>query len=224
MVFSGTGFFSLWLDHHAIQLIRQNLGSQITSMRVAQIWNTWFWLRGVSQTSSTRKSNYSGLWGGTDFVQSRGSPQKAGENLSSLLIFSLGSLWYRVLQGLGTHLKVIPTFAFCYNSRPSADYPLEWFLRNIKMGGFANTKPRRECNAKFETRGDKVYVVTTKPIRAGEEVFVFYHCKQQEDRMKLKLYKKKIAKRMNRKVWMNTKKKWREREQNIAIWPKNSIA
>jgi hypothetical protein len=68
------------------------------------------------------------------------------------------------------------------------------------MGGFANTKPRRECNAKFETRGDKVYVVTTKPIRAGEEVFVFYHCKQQEDRMKLKLYKKKIAKRMNRKV------------------------
>jgi hypothetical protein len=42
--------------------------------------------------------------------------------------------------------------------------------------------------------------------------------------MKLKLYKKKIAKRMNRKVWMNTKKKWREREQNIAIWPKNSIA
>jgi len=153
-----------------------------------------------------------------------GSPQKAGENLSSLLIFSLGSLWYRVLQGLGTHLKVIPTFAFCYNSRPSADYPLEWFLRNIKMGGFANTKPRRECNAKFETRGDKVYVVTTKPIRAGEEVFVFYHCKQQEDRMKLKLYKKKIAKRMNRKVWMNTKKKWREREQNIAIWPKNSIA
>jgi hypothetical protein len=83
------------------------------------------------------------------------------------------------------------TSAFIFNSRPSDKFPLDWFIRNLKMGGFANTKSRRECNAKFETIGDNVYVVSTKPIGAGEEVIVFYRCLHLEKLEELKLEKLK---------------------------------
>lgn len=53
-------------------------------------------------------------------------------------------------------------------------FPIEWYVRNNLVGGFANSNARKLCNAKFETVGDQVYVVATKPIMAGEEIFVFY--------------------------------------------------
>jgi hypothetical protein len=51
---------------------------------------------------------------------------------------------------------------------------MEWFVRNHLVGGFLNSKSRKLCNAKFVTVGDEVFVVATKDIRRGSEVFVHY--------------------------------------------------
>ena len=61
-------------------------------------------------------------------------------------------------------------------------FPVEWFVQNHKLARFANTKVRRECNAKFVTIGEDVYVVATKPIAAGEEVIVFYRFRKAKGR------------------------------------------
>ena len=66
--------------------------------------------------------------------------------------------------------------AYCLDSRPSKEFPLEWYVRHHGLGGFANTRDRKFCNAAFKTIGDDVFVVATKPIAEGEEVFVFYKC------------------------------------------------
>jgi hypothetical protein len=79
---------------------------------------------------------------------------------------------------LDTHVKA--NLAYCLDSRPSKEFPLEWYVRNHGLGGFANTKIREECNAKFETIGDDVFVVATKHIAAGEEVIVFYKCRKMK--------------------------------------------
>ena len=78
------------------------------------------------------------------------------------------------LQGLDTHMKAISTHAFCYDSRPNYQYRMEWFVRNHLVGGFLNSNTRKLCNAKFLTVGDEVFVVATKDIRRGSEVFVHY--------------------------------------------------
>ena len=79
---------------------------------------------------------------------------------------------YFVLQGLDTHIKANFLSAFCLDSRPSSYQPIEWFVRNHLVGGFANSNERKFCNAKFVTFGDEVFVVATKVIKIGEEVFI----------------------------------------------------
>ena len=78
-----------------------------------------------------------------------------------------------MLQGLDTHIKANLLSAFCLDSRPSSYQPIEWVVQNLLVGGFANSK-RKFCNAKFVTIGDEVFVVATKVIKIGEEVFVHY--------------------------------------------------
>ena len=81
-----------------------------------------------------------------------------------------------LLQGLDTHVKANGPLAYCLDSRPSKKFPLTWYVRNHGLGGFANTKDRRSCNARFVTIEDGVFVVATKPIEEDEEVIVFYKC------------------------------------------------
>ena len=78
------------------------------------------------------------------------------------------------LQGLDTHIKENTTHAFCYDSRPNNEMKMEWFVRNHLVGGFLNSNVRALCNAKFVTVGDEVFVLATKAIKKGEEVFVHY--------------------------------------------------
>jgi hypothetical protein len=51
---------------------------------------------------------------------------------------------------------------------------MEWLVQNHLVGGFLNSNIRKLCNAKFLTVGDEVFVVATKDIRRGSEVFVHY--------------------------------------------------
>jgi hypothetical protein len=78
------------------------------------------------------------------------------------------------LQGLDSHIKANLTSAFCFDSRPTFEFKMEWFVRNHLVGGFLNSNIRKLCNAKFVTLGDEVFVVATKDIRRGSEVFVHY--------------------------------------------------
>jgi hypothetical protein len=55
---------------------------------------------------------------------------------------------------------------------------MEWFVRNHLVGGFLKSKSRKLCNAKFVTVGDEVFVVATKDIRRGSEVFVHYKVRE----------------------------------------------
>ena len=48
---------------------------------------------------------------------------------------------------------------------------MEWFVRNHLV---LNFNSRNLCNAKILTVGDEVFVVATKDIRRGLEVFVHY--------------------------------------------------
>ena len=67
-------------------------------------------------------------------------------------------------------------------------FQLKDFLRSLHgmvhwnriVAGFANTKERILCNAKFLTVGEDIFVVATQPINNGEEVFVFYKHPQLE--------------------------------------------
>ena len=89
-------------------------------------------------------------------------------------------------QGLDSHLKSIITSAFCFDSRclPFYGYPIEWYVRNHLVAGFANTNLRKSCNAKFVTFGDEVFVVATKPIKKYEEVFVYYKVAKKNRQIK----------------------------------------
>jgi hypothetical protein len=52
---------------------------------------------------------------------------------------------------------------------------MEWYVERQSVAGFANTWPkRRDCNARFETVGSRVFMVSTKPIPQDGEVFVYY--------------------------------------------------
>ena len=75
---------------------------------------------------------------------------------------------------LDTHIKANYLSAFSFDSRPSSYQPIKWFVRNHLVGGFANSNERKFCNAKFLTFGDEVFVVATKVIKIGEEVFMHY--------------------------------------------------
>jgi hypothetical protein len=52
---------------------------------------------------------------------------------------------------------------------------MEWYVGKVGIAGFANTKSKRsDCNARFVTVNNRVFLVSTKPIGAGREVFAFY--------------------------------------------------
>ena len=64
---------------------------------------------------------------------------------------------------------------WCFNSAISDEYPMEWYVNSTCVAGFANTMPKRSaCNAMFVTVDGRVFLVSTKPIGAGCEVFAFY--------------------------------------------------
>jgi hypothetical protein len=64
---------------------------------------------------------------------------------------------------------------WCINSAITDEYPMEWYVSQIGIAGFANTKSKRSrCNAKFVTVDDRVFLVSTTSIGAGREAFAFY--------------------------------------------------
>ena len=87
-------------------------------------------------------------------------------------VWALTSLAPR--QGLDSHIKANLTHAFCYDSRPTRQYKMEWFVQNHLVGGFLNSNIRQLCNAKFVILGEEVFVVAAKAIKSGSEVFVNY--------------------------------------------------
>ena len=79
------------------------------------------------------------------------------------------------LQDKASHVIRIGDSIWCFNSQTSLKNPMQWFVDQVSVAGFANTKPKRsDCNARFVTVGDRVFLVSTKPIRSGCEVFAFY--------------------------------------------------
>ena len=77
-------------------------------------------------------------------------------------------------QGLDTNVKAVTTQAFCFDSRPDSKIPMGWFVESHLVGGFVNSNNRKLCNAKSLTIDDQVFVVATKPIKKGQELFVYY--------------------------------------------------
>jgi len=51
---------------------------------------------------------------------------------------------------------------------------MDWFVQSHLLGGFVNSNNRKLCNAKYVTIDDEVFVVATKPIKKGQELFVYY--------------------------------------------------
>lgn len=80
-----------------------------------------------------------------------------------------------VQKGKATHIIHIEDSIWCFDSAISNAYPMKLYVERMCVAGFANTKPKRsDCNARFVTVGDRVFLVSTKPIGAGREVFAFY--------------------------------------------------
>jgi hypothetical protein len=78
-------------------------------------------------------------------------------------------------QGKATHVKRIGNSLWCLNAIVTRERTLKWYVDNHGLAGFANTKDsRNECNAKFETIGDEVFLIATKPINVGDEIFAYY--------------------------------------------------
>ena len=70
------------------------------------------------------------------------------------------------------HIKRLASFAI--DSKPTLRRPHLWFAQRHLLDGFANTLDRALCNAVFITLGDRIFLVATKPLLAGMEVFAFY--------------------------------------------------
>jgi hypothetical protein len=70
------------------------------------------------------------------------------------------------------HIKRLDSFAV--DSKPTLRRPLLWFAERHLIAGFANTLDRSLCNSEFITVGGRIFLMTTKPLRAGMEVFAFY--------------------------------------------------
>jgi hypothetical protein len=78
-------------------------------------------------------------------------------------------------QGKATHVIRIGDSIWCFDSATSCDFPMEWYVEGVNVAGFANTQPTRAaCNARFVTVNERVFLVSTKPINAGGEVFARY--------------------------------------------------
>ena len=70
------------------------------------------------------------------------------------------------------HIKRLDSFAV--DSKPTLRRPHLWFAQRHLLAGFANTLDRSCCNCKFIKDGNRIFLVTTKPLRAGMEVFAYY--------------------------------------------------
>ena len=78
-------------------------------------------------------------------------------------------------QGKATHIKRIKDSIWCIDSKITSRNSMQRFVDNHGVAGFANTKDiKKECNAKFETIGNRVFLIATDYIDAGEEVFAYY--------------------------------------------------
>jgi hypothetical protein len=52
---------------------------------------------------------------------------------------------------------------------------MEWYVDRFCVAGFANTQDSRSyCNARFMTVNDRVFLISTKAIGPGREVFAYY--------------------------------------------------
>jgi hypothetical protein len=51
---------------------------------------------------------------------------------------------------------------------------MSWYAARHALAGFANTKSKAQCNAKFVDIGGETYIVSTQQIPIHGEVFVFY--------------------------------------------------
>jgi hypothetical protein len=78
-------------------------------------------------------------------------------------------------QGKATHVKRIGDSIWCINTIVDRERTYEWYVDNHGVAGFVNTRDsRNECNARFETIGEEVFLIATKPINVGDEIFAFY--------------------------------------------------
>ncbi len=70
------------------------------------------------------------------------------------------------------HIKRLDSFAI--DSKPTLRRPRLWFAERHLLAGFANTLDRALCNCRFITVGNRIFLVATRPLHAGMEVFAFY--------------------------------------------------
>ena len=52
--------------------------------------------------------------------------------------------------------------------------PMSWYAARHALAGFANTKSKARCNAKFVDIGGETYIVSTRRIPMSGEVFVYF--------------------------------------------------
>ena len=74
-------------------------------------------------------------------------------------------------QGKATHVKRIGDSIWCINAIVGGARTYEWYVDGHGLAGFVS---RNEFNAKFETIGDEVFLIATKPINVGDEIFAYY--------------------------------------------------
>lgn len=79
------------------------------------------------------------------------------------------------MQGKGRYIKYNRDVHVYYNSTPTQARPFRWYVARGILGGFCNTKPYKTlCNAEFVNVGHDIFIRSTKPIAAGEEILVYY--------------------------------------------------
>jgi hypothetical protein len=78
-------------------------------------------------------------------------------------------------QGKATHVKRIEGSIWCMNAVLKGHFTMKWYADNHGLAGFANTRDSRtDCNAELKTIGEEVFLIATKQINVGEEIFAFY--------------------------------------------------
>jgi hypothetical protein len=97
-------------------------------------------------------------------------------------------------QGEGSHIKRIENSLWCVDSKDSHEIPIEEFVDNHEVAGFCNTYSIADkCNAKFITIGEEVFLVATRCIRRGEEIFAYYYNSKAKSKAKKAQAEKRAA-------------------------------
>ena len=97
-------------------------------------------------------------------------------NLKIVTVASNNKRFYRTYQGEGFHIKRIGGTDKYIDSKTSLECPMEKYVAEHQVAGFCNTKSiKRLCNAQFVTVDEEVFLVATRDIRRGEEIFAFYY-------------------------------------------------